>query len=83
MFVPVGEIIEEVEVLEDEAEVFAPVAGRLVLGQGTEVLAVEDRLAAGGLFQGGDDVQQGTLTGTGFPHDGHVLAVFNGEVNIL
>jgi hypothetical protein len=60
---------EEVEELEDEADLLAPEHGQLLVGEPPDLDAVEDDASAGRAIEPSHDVHQGRLTGARGPHD--------------
>ena len=72
---------EEVELLEDHAEVAAHLVD--VVGLVVDVLPVDDDAAAVDLFKTVDGAQQGGLAGAGRPDDDHALAGSDIEAHIL
>ena len=77
-----GEGIQQVELLEHEAEVLAAEGGHLALAHGGHVPPGEQHLAAGGRIESGEDVEQGGLAGAGLAHDGDELALVHGEIDV-
>jgi hypothetical protein len=65
-----GERGQEVEELEDEADLVAPQAGKGIVGKADDRLAVEADLARGGAIQPADQVEERRLSGAGGPDDG-------------
>ncbi len=66
---------EEVEGLEDEADLLVADAGELVVVELGDVVAVEPVFTLGRGVEAADEVHQGGLAGAGGAHDGDVLAV--------
>ena len=69
--------------MEDKAQVFTTVPSCLVDTQCVKVLTIKQDLASTGLFEGGDDIQEGTLTGTRFAHNGDIFAGVNVKADVL
>ena len=70
-----GELWDEVEGLEDEAEFFATDFGEFFVGHVCDVDVVEEVLAGGWPIEAAEDVHEGRLAGTGWAHDGEILAL--------
>ena len=68
---------QQVEGLEDEADLLVADAGQLVVVQLADQLAVEPVFALGGRVQAADQVHQRGLAGAGGAHDGDVLVVLD------
>ena len=68
---------QQVEGLEDEADLPVADLGELVVVHLADVDAVELVLARGGRVQAADQVHQGGLARAGRAHDGHVLAALD------
>ncbi len=64
-----GEHRQQVEELEDEAELLAAQLGQLAVVEAGDLLAVEQDGAGGRLVEAGEDVHQGRLAGARRPHD--------------
>jgi hypothetical protein len=64
-----GQVGDEVEGLEDEAEILAPEIGQLLLAEGIEVDTVHPYLAGAGVAESAENGQKGALTRTRWPHD--------------
>ena len=69
-----GEVVQQVEVLKDEPEVFPPESRQPGFRNGGKVLAVQQDLPGSGLVQCGQQIQQRGFAGAAFAHDGHVFA---------
>ena len=76
-----GECVQEIEILEDKAQVVPTEGSDVPLLDGDDVLPVQQDLAAGGLIQGRQDIQQGRLAAAGLAHDGDVLSGLHGKVD--
>jgi len=72
---------EQVEGLEDEADLLVADAGELVIVERGDVVAVEPVAAAGGRVEASDEVHQGGFAGAGGAHDGDVLVVADAQVD--
>ena len=70
---------QQVEGLEDEADLLVADARQLVVVQLADQLAVEPVAALGGRVQAADQVHQRGLAGAGRAHDGHVLVVLDAQ----
>ena len=77
-----GEGVEEVEVLEHEAQVVAAERADLALGDGREAAAVQQHLARGRAVERREDVEKRGLAGAGLAHDGDVFALLDGERDV-
>src|SRR5450432_1535999 len=64
----------EVEELEDEARLIAAQTGRGVIVEVADRLAAQDHLAARGLVQPAEEVEERALAGAARAHQGHELA---------
>ena len=78
-----GERGEQVEELEDEADVVAPQRGQLLVVQPLVVAAGDGDRPGGRRFEGPDDVQQGALPGARRSHDRDHLAGLDHEVDAI
>ena len=74
-----GELLDEVELLEDEADALRADFGELVVGEVGDVLAAEDVVAGGGLVEAAEDVHEGGFARAGGTHDGGELVGFEVE----
>src|SRR5207244_12377442 len=68
---------QEVEGLEDEADLAIPDSGQGVVAQLGDVHPVEDVAPAGGLVKAPEEVHEGGLARAGWSHDGHEFARVN------
>lgn len=64
--------------LEDHPDLLAETAQLVAVERG-DVLAIDDDLAAGGLFQAVDQAQHGALAGAGMADQAEHLAIFDGQ----
>jgi hypothetical protein len=71
---------QQVEGLEDEADLLVADARQLVVVQFADQLAVEPVAALGGRVEAADQVHQRGLAGAGGAHDGDVLVVLDAQV---
>ena len=78
-----GEVGDQVELLEDEADFFRPGAVQILGGDAGHVFAIEPDLARGGTIQAADQVGESGLSGTGGAHDGQPLAGLNLKRNVI
>ena len=69
-----GEMRDEMELLEDEADSFGAEAGERGAAEGRGFGAVDADGAAGGLIETTENVEQRGLAGAGRAHDGDPLA---------
>ena len=67
--------------LKHKSQMVPAEGGDVLLLDGDDVLPVQEYLSAGGLVQGRQDVQQGSLARAGLTHDGDVLAGLHGEID--
>ena len=72
-----GEHGEEVEELEDEADVLAPELRQLGVAELGDGRPVDLDVALGGTVEAGEDVHEGRLAGARGPHDGGELAALD------
>ena len=72
---------QQVEGLEDEAELVAAHGGELLVLHARQVLSGDEDAAGGGGVQAGHAVQEGGLTRARGAHDGHELAFGDGEAD--
>ena len=70
---------QQIEGLEDEADLLVADARQLVVVQLADQLAVEPVLALGGRIEAADQVHQRGLAGAGGAHDGDVLVVLDAQ----
>ena len=78
-----GQHRNQVELLEDEADVLVAPVRDLAVAQLAQVVAQHADLAAGGAVHGGDQVQQRGLAGARRPHQRHELALVDLDVDVL
>ena len=76
---PGGEGGDEVEGLEDEADLAAAEEGEVVVGEAGDVLAFDDHVATVGAGEAGHEVEEGGLAGSGGAHDGEEPAALDFE----
>ena len=74
---------QQVEALEDEADLGVADDGALVAAELRDVGAVEDVRAGGRAVEAADDVHQRRLAGAGRSHDGHELAGVDAQVDAV
>ena len=72
---------QQVEVLEHEADLAVAQFGELVGVQLSDIAPLQDVAAAVGYVQAAEDVHQGRLAGTRWPHDRDELAGLHGQVD--
>ena len=72
---------QQIEALEDEADVVPPKARAVGVRHLAEIVAIHQHLAAGGAGQAAQDVQQGGLPASGRPHHGHELALLDNAIH--
>lgn len=77
-----GGPLDQVEALEDHADLAAHLAQLLAAGGG-HVPAVDEDLPARGLHQAVDGPEEGGLARTGQADDDHELAVMDGQADVL
>ncbi len=70
---------DEVEGLEDQADVTAAEEREVAVGHGAEVLAVDEDLTGVGVGESRHEMQEGAFAGAGSAHDGKELAALDGE----
>ena len=80
---PDGEGVQEVKVLEDEAQVLPAELGQLLGPQPGDVLPIQADGAGTHRVDGGDAVEQGGLAGAGGPHDSQKLPVLHGKADVV
>ena len=78
-----GQVADEVELLEDEADRAAADLGEFVGGQVGDVVPVEHDGALGGRVHGSDDVHESRLAGAGGADDGDPLAARDLEGHVV
>ena len=76
-----GEGVQQVAVLEDEAQSLPAEPGELLPLQTGQLPPLHQDGARGGLVDGGYAVQEGGLARAGGPHDAHVLPGLQGQVH--
>ena len=74
-----GEGLDEIILLEDEADLLVADAGELAVGEVLDVRAVQKVGAPGGDIQAAQDVHEGGLAAAGLAHHGHELPVVDGQ----
>ena len=72
---------QQVEELEDEADLVAPHARQLIVGQAGERFAVDADLAGGRAVEAADQIEQRRLAGAGRADDRDHLAARDGEAD--
>ena len=77
-----GEGVQQIELLEHEAQLVPAECGNLALPDLVQILAVQADAAGGGPVQRREDVEQRGLARAGFAHDGHVFALLHAEVHV-
>src|SRR5690242_18702040 len=75
------ELVDQIEALEDEADVVLARLGKRDFGEARDLLAVEHVGPAGGAIEHSHDIQQGRLAAAGWAHDGDELALGDFEVD--
>ena len=80
--VPQAERIQQVEILEHEAQMLTPELGHFAVLDFCDIPARKAHCAAGGLVQRGKDVQQSGFSAAAFAHDGDVFALLYGEIHV-
>src|SRR3546814_6099901 len=80
LFLSQVQVRDQVEALEDEADLLVAQLAALVVRQALDVFAVEGELAAGEGLQQPGDVEEGGLAGTGRTGDGDELAFLHVQV---
>jgi hypothetical protein len=78
-----GENGDEVEGLEDEAEVVISPAGEFAFGHGGGLVVEDGEGAVGGAVHAGDEVEEGGFAGAGGAHEGAELAAVDGEFDFV
>lgn len=76
------ELLDEVEVLEDEADSAGANLGKLIVGERRDVLSAEDVVPAGGLIEAAEDVHERGFARARRPHDGGKFALDEIHVNV-
>lgn len=69
-----GELLDEVEILEDESDAAASDFGEFVVVEAADVDAAQDIAAAGGLIEAANDVHEGGFARSAGAHDGGIFA---------
>lgn len=77
-----GKGIQQVELLEDKAQMLAAEGRKLLFRHGVQVASAKEHLTSGGLVEPGENVEQRRLARAGFAHDGDKLAFAYGEMDI-
>ena len=77
-----GKIADQMELLEDQADLVAADLGQVRGALAADVGAVEDDAAFRGRVHAADDVQHRRLAGAGRPHDGQPLAFVHRQVDM-
>jgi len=72
---------EEVEGLEDEADLAVPDGGEFVAGEGRDVTAFDEVGARGRPVEAADDVHEGRLAGAGRAHDAEELTRADAQID--
>jgi hypothetical protein len=78
-----GQVLQQVEELEDHPHLGAPVAGQLRLAQAADPLASDDDDAARRLVQPGDQVQQRGFPAAGGTHHRHRLTRRDLQIHVV
>ena len=78
-----GQLRDQVEALEDKADVPAAEHRELFLLHGKGVLAIDQHFTGGGRVQRPHHIQQRTLARTGLAYHGDILPLGNGEADIF
>ena len=76
-----GKGVQQIAVLEDEAQPLPAEAGEGPAPQAGQLLPIHLDGTGGGPVDGGDAVEQGGLAGAGGPHDGDELPPLHGEAH--
>ena len=76
-----GQRGQEIEELEDEADLVAAQAGEVVVGQVGDGLAVDADLAGAGTIEPADQIEERGFAGAGGPDDGDHLAARDLEID--
>ena len=72
-----GEIIKQIEILEDEAKIFSAESGKRFVADFGKRLAVKQHIALCRLVECCKDIEQRGFAGTGFAHDGDIFALLD------
>ena len=78
-----GKGVQQIAVLEDEAQPLPAEAGEGPAPQAGQLLPIHLDGTGGGPVDGGDAVEQGGLAGAGGPHDPHILPRLQGQVHAV
>ena len=76
------ERVEQVELLKHEPEMIAAERGGLALADLGKVPPVEQHRAGGGLVERGENVQKRRFAAAALAHDGDILALVHGEIDV-
>ena len=71
---------QKIEGLKDEADLFVADAGKFIVVQFADQLAVEPILTPGGRVEAADKIHQSGLARSRRTHDGNILAALDAEV---
>ena len=74
--------IQQIEVLEHKAQMVPAEGGDVLLPDGHDIFPIQQHLAAGGLIQCRQDVQQSGLAGAGLTHDSHIFPGLYGKIHL-
>jgi hypothetical protein len=74
-----GEPGQQVELLEDEADLYVPDVGEAVVVHFADILAIQNIFSGGGGVEAAKDIHQRTLTGSGGTHQGYIFILQNIE----
>ena len=80
---PYRQLVDQIEALEDEADVAFARLGELGFVQGSDFLTVEKIGAAGRAIEHSDDVQKRRFSASGRTHDCDEFAIGNIEIDIV
>ena len=72
---------QQVEGLEDKADLLVADAGQLIVVQFADQLAVEPVAAFGGRIQAANQIHQRGLAGAGGAHDGDILVLADAQID--
>ena len=78
-----GQVVDQIEALEDEADVFTPKPGQLSLRASADLFAEELERAAARAIEEAEDIEQGGLAAPRRSHDGDKLAGADLEGNLV
>ena len=76
------ERVEQVELLKHEPEMIAAERGGLAFADLGKVPPVEQHRAGGGLVERGENVQERRFAAAALAHDGDILALVHGEIDV-